>query len=229
MRGCGTIFLCVGVLNNLGDTMDVAADALRISPKYSSRDWNALELIERSDWDQAAAIVWDRLEGRFLRFADSWLQDPFSGFVILAIDSLLAETIQQFRLGATDGRGKSKRFITQFLCGSRFQPSFDENARIRFYEDIRCGLLHQAEAKEMWLVRRGQKTMLQQVAGAKGYIIDIQRFHAAVSLSLEDYCQDIKDPAQEELRANLWKKMEQISGVRTMRGLLYEANAAAPL
>lgn len=67
--------------------------------------------------------------------------------------------------------------------------------------------------------------MLQQVPRAKGYIIDVQRFHAAVRLSLEDYCQGIKDPAQEELRTNLWRKMEQISGVRSARGLLYEANA----
>jgi hypothetical protein len=199
-------------------------DALRISPKYSSRDWCALEQTEPDDWIRAAAIVWDRLEGRFLRFADGWLPDPFSGFIVLAIDSLLAETIQQFRTGETEGRGKSRRYVTQFLCGSRFQPCFDKNARLRFYEDIRCGLLHQAEAKEMWLVRRGQQMMLEQVAGAKGYIIDVQRFHAAVRLTFEDYCRDIKDPAQEELRANLWKKMEQISGVRTARGLLYEAN-----
>ena len=208
-----------------GDVMDTSNDALRISPKFSSRDWNALQRTEPADWARAAEMVRDRLEGRFLRFADVCLQDPFSGFVVLAIDSLLAETIQQFQAGETDGRRKSKRYVMQFLSGPRFQPDFDEDARVRFYEDIRCGLLHQAEAKEMWLVRRRQRMMLRKVAGGQGYIIDVQRFHVAVRQSLEDYCRAIADAAQETLRANLWGKMEQICDIRTRRGLLYAADA----
>ena len=204
--------------------MDIAVDALRISPKYSSKDWEALAVNNPSHWAQAADIVRDRLEGRFLRFANNWLPDPFSGFIILAVDSLLAETIQQFRAGETDGAGKSERYIKQFLAGPRFQPDFDKHARTRFYKDIRCGLLHQAEAKEMWLVRRNQKTMLSQVSTGKGYVLDVKRFHAAVCLSLDDYLRDIVHPSQGGLRVNLWKKMEQLCAARTARGLLYEAN-----
>ena len=144
--------------------MNINLQALRISPRYTSRDWSKLLKFNAADWPMAAAIVRDRLEGRFLKFTDSALVDPFSGFVVLAIDSLLAETIQQFRTGDTTGRdangkGRSKRLVTDFLSGLRFQPAFDVDARIRFYEDIRCGLLHQAEAKRMWLVRRGEKTV----------------------------------------------------------------------
>jgi hypothetical protein len=87
--------------------MKHAEDALRISPKYRSSDWQALSIHTSSDWARAAEIVRDRLEGRFLRFADSWLTDAFSGFVVLSVDCLLAETIQQFRTGETDGKGKS--------------------------------------------------------------------------------------------------------------------------
>lgn len=151
--------------------MTMASDALRISPKYSSSDWTDLSKDEPGDWAQAVEIVRDRLEGRFLRFADGWLEDPYSGFVILALDSLLAETIEQFRSGGTRGGGKSRKYITRFLSGKRFQPDFDEDARTRFFEDIRCGLLHQAEAKEMWLVRRGQGALLQQVRAGHGYIM----------------------------------------------------------
>ena len=44
-------------------------DALRISPKYTSRDWQALDPKNSSDWAKAAEVVRDRLEGRFLQFA----------------------------------------------------------------------------------------------------------------------------------------------------------------
>ena len=198
-------------------------DVLKISPKYTSRDWTALAHDQPEDWPRAAQIVKDRLEGRFLRFLDQWISDPFSGFIVLAVDSLLAETIQQFRTGATSGKRKSQRYIESFLSGPRFQPDFDEPARTRFYEDIRCGLLHQAEAKEMWLVRRKQPRLLQPAPQGQGYIVDVERFHKAVRASLDDYCSDIVDPAQDGLRANLWKKMGHICRVREARGLVYEA------
>lgn len=201
--------------------MHVGSEALRISPKYSSTDWDALSADMQGDWPRAAEIVRDRLEGRFLRFVDSWLSDPFSGFVVLSIDCLLAETIQQFRQGQIDGTGHSETNIKMFLAAVRFQPWFNSDARKHFYVDIRCGLLHQAEAKGKWLVRRGQVAMLQKVADGSGYIIDVPRFHAAIRESLDDYLRELEDASNHELRANLWTKMDHISRVRTARGLLY--------
>lgn len=197
-------------------------EALRISPQYTSRDWQALRPDSSEDWSKAADIVQDRLDGRFLRFASNCLKSKYSGFVVLAIDSLLAETIQQFKEGVTDGTGQSGDMIKRFLEGDRFQPDFDANARKAFYRDIRCGLLHQAEAKRMWLIRRGQPKLLQEVGGGKGYIIDVKRFHAGVQGSLNDYLKLIAEPGSSSLRINLWKKMNQICSVREARGALYE-------
>jgi hypothetical protein len=198
-------------------------DALRISPRYTSRDWQALDSNSPDDWSTAADMVRDRLDGRFLRFASSCLKSTHSGFVVLAIDSLLAETIQQFVDGITDGCGRSKEMVKRFLSGTRFQPDFDAAAREAFYQDIRCGLLHQAEAKNMWLIRRGQPALLQDVEGGQGYIIDVKRFHAGVEGSLNDYLELISQPASSSVRSNLWKKMDQICSVREARGALYDA------
>lgn len=200
-----------------------SGEALRISPKYSSVHWLALSGANKQDWAKAVEIVRDRLSGRFLRFADECLNDPYSGFVVLALDCLLAETIEQFKSGATSGAGKSRQYITRFLSTARFQPYFDKDARTHFFEDIRCGLLHQAEAKEMWLVRRGSSEMLQQVGDGRGYIIDVKQFHGAVHGTLEDYLEHLVDPSKNELRANLWKKMDHICRIREARGLLYES------
>lgn len=198
-------------------------DALRISPKYTSHDWYALNADSAKDWSKAAAVVRDRLEGRFLRFASSALSERDSGFVVLAIDCLMAETIQQFREGVTNGRGKSQQLIARFLEGPQFQPEFDRHARNAFYVDIRCGLLHQAEAKRMWLIRRKQRSLLKKVEEGKGYIVDVERFHAGVQASRNDYLSMIIDPSQTELRLKLWRKMNHICSVRTARGALYEA------
>jgi hypothetical protein len=197
-------------------------DALRISPKYTSRDWKALDRDNADAWAKAAEIVRDRLEGRFLQFATICLSHEYSGFVVLSIDSLLAEALQQFKKGIIDGHGKSKKLVKCFLEGKRFQPDFDVKAREAFYTDIRCGLLHQAEAKEMWLIRRNQAALLQKVKGGQGYIIDVKRFHTAVQDSLNDYLKLISNPDSTSLRNNLWEKMNHICNVREVRGVLYE-------
>lgn len=125
--------------------------------------------------------------------------------------------------GITDGRNRSKQMVMRFLEGAWFQPYFDAKAREDFYLDIRCGLLHQAEAKKMWLIRRKQTALLQKTASGEGYIVDVERFHAGVQGSLNDYLRLISEPEKSLLRSNLWKKMDQICSVRAARGALYEA------
>jgi len=198
-------------------------NALRISPLYTSLDWQALDSSNPNDWSKAADVIRDRLDGRFLRFASDCLKDEYSGFVVLAIDCLLAETIQQFMDGITNGHRRSEDMVKRFLEGPRFQPDFDAEARKAFYLDIRCGLLHQAEAKRMWLIRRKQPALLQKGADGQGYIVDVERFHAGLQGSLNDYLELISEPSSLLLRSNLWKKMNQICSVRTARGALYEA------
>jgi hypothetical protein len=201
-------------------------ETLRISPKYTSDDWTALDKTDAAHWPKAVAIVRDRLHGRFLHFADKCLLDVYSGFVVLSIDCLLAETIQQFIEGRKHSKKKSKEIFMRFLERPQFQPYFaSEEIRLAFYSDIRCGLLHQAEAKNQWLVRRNQAALLKTV-GADGYIIDVERFHAAIKASLDDYLAEICKPECQDLRAKLWTKMGHICKARMARGVLYGADTS---
>ena len=108
-------------------------DALKISPKYTADDWARLDLEDPATWPVAADITRDRLDGRFVRFGSRCLRFKHSGFVVLAIDSLLAETIQQFKEGIKGVKGEKRpssgELIAQFLSGQRFQPDFDPIAR----------------------------------------------------------------------------------------------------
>lgn len=195
------------------------ADVLRISPAYDANDWTQLDIARPEDWHTASAIVKDRLDGRFLRYAGNCLRSPYSGFVVLAIDSLVVETLQQFREGLEHGQNQSRRLVMDSLATKRFQPDFHEDARRDFYYDIRCGLLHQAEANRMWLVRRGGSSMLGKSIQGQGYVIDVRLFHQAVRASFSDYLRDVKRPANKTLRENMWKKMNHICSVRHDRGV----------
>jgi hypothetical protein len=202
-------------------------ETLRISPKYTSDDWTALDKTDATHWPKAIAIVQDRLHGRFLHFADKCLKEDYSGFVVLSIDCLLVETIQQFIEGETDGRKKSERCFRRFLAGPRFRSDFKPaKTRKIFYSDIRCGLLHQAEAKNKWLIRRKQPTMLK-IVGTDGYIIDVERFHKAIQDSLDDYVTLLSKAESTDLRDKLWTKMDHICNARTSRGAMETLYAAA--
>ena len=157
--------------------------ALRISPNYTSVDWQALVCEDPTDWAQAADVVRDRLEGRFLRFATDCLKHKDSGFVVLSIDCLLAETIQQFREGLIDSKNQSAAVVMRFLEGPRFREDFpDEAVRRAFYGDIRCGLLHQAEARSLWVIRRKRRSMLQQTQTQNGtaYVVGPAKLKSAM-------------------------------------------------
>lgn len=195
-------------------------DTLRISPRFTSDDWRALDKENFDDWRRAAEILKDRLDGRFLHYAGNCLRSPNSGFVVLAIHSLLLETIQQFREGIIDGKGQSGRLVRSFLKGKRFQPDFDRKARDAYYTDIRCGLLHQAEAKNRWLIRRDQRHLLREFPHGDGYIIDVRRFHGRVRKSFNDYLAEMQISDSVTVRENLWKKMNSICDVRDSRGVI---------
>lgn len=197
---------------------------LRISPSFTADDWAQLAPNAEPDWGRAVEILRDRIDGRFLDHARNCLQAETSGFVVLAIDCMLIEALEQFRRGIVDGRGRSRELIRGFLAGPRFQPDFGKVAANAFYEDIRCGLLHQAEARRLWLIRRSQTELLltrTETDADIGYIIDVVQFHEALESAFDDYLNDLIDPSQKQLRENLWAKMDHICRVRQERAGLF--------
>ena len=72
---------------------------MEIAPGFSDSDWKRLTFNSERDWIRAVASLRKRLEERFVKPARSLLRFSRSGFAILALDSLLVETLQQFREG----------------------------------------------------------------------------------------------------------------------------------
>ena len=124
-------------------------ESLKISPCYTVKDWKALDFTTEEEWQKAINIFEDRIRGRFLEPISRIQGYTYAGFAVLALDCLLIETLQQFREGIpiTPYR-QSKTLFLRFLTETSFGSHFSKQTAEMFYDQIRCGILHQAEVKK---------------------------------------------------------------------------------
>ena len=191
-----------------------------IAPGIHRDEWLKLELDDAAslDWNRAIEIFAARIQSRYLEPVDLLIKADESrspierryGFSIMAIDSLLIETLQSFRDGLTDTKNKSKQMFKKYLTERRgFRDHFDEKQAERFFYYFRCGILHQAEIMGpslLWSVGlvKGEK------ADGTPYI-NRTRFHEILKEDFKRYCDELKDPANSELRKNFRTKMDFIT------------------
>lgn len=134
---------------------------MRISRNYTVDDWKRLRFESDDDWKQGLTIFLDRVETRYLEHVRALWERKTSGFVVLALDSALIETLEQFRRGVRNTPwGNGKKYFVSFLTETDFGRHFDSKLAKLFYEQIRCGLLHQTEAEGDSRIKRGRELAL---------------------------------------------------------------------
>lgn len=187
-------------------------DNMRISPKYIVSDWQKLNLTKEEDWVKAIEIFKDRLEGRFLNFIGLLEKYEFSGLLIMAVDCLLIETLQQFFLGMQrTPRNNGRRYFISFLTERELGRFFDKDKAGLFYDDIRNGILHQAEIKgsSKVLANRGFP-LVSYSEDRRGIIVNRRLFHKQLLLVYEEYVSSLRNPREKELRTNFQRKMNYV-------------------
>ena len=204
----------------------LSTSARWISPKFTSNDWKKLDLSAHSaDWNTAVEIFLDRVNGRFLAPIDAIRKHTdlqiaeFAGFVVIAIDCLLIETLVQFRTGEDETKGShTDAFWSFFKESDFFKHDFDSRQKSEiFYGHFRCGILHQAQTKKSSLVRYCRQRMVEaRVLGniQQGLIIDRDLFHNALVDEINSYAQRLRFPQDERdrsLRQRFVKKMNLIT------------------
>jgi len=185
---------------------------MKISPKYSVDDWKVLTFNSEEDWQKAIDIFEDRIRGRFLKIVDIISKYEFAGFAVLSLSCLLIETLQQFREGkAQTPRNKSGRYFIQFLTETSFKNFFTKNSAKMFYDQFRCGILHQGEVKEesRVLIRNGVP-LVCITQDRKGLIINRMLFYKQLVKVFEKYVYSLRVKANDNLRKNFKKKMDYI-------------------
>ena len=185
-----------------------------ISKNYTIDHWKALTFSNEADWKEAINIFRDRVETRFLEFIRLIERHEHSGFVIVALDCLLIETLQQFYEGVRETpEGKSKDYFVEFLTKTSFGKFFDKSLATMFYKRIRNGILHQAEIKGSSRIRIGEKVPLVKLSkDGNGLIINRKLFHNQLVEECKNYVSRLREnsPPDMDLRNKFRKKMDYI-------------------
>lgn len=109
------------------------------------------ELEKQEDRASLAKFIQERFEERyFLPMLDSQSKH---GFTFMAIGCLVVETLEAFYQGRADTKGASKAVFREFF--NRYAPlsQFGHDGDW-FFENIRCGILHQGETRDGWRIKR---------------------------------------------------------------------------
>lgn len=192
---------------------------MQIAPGVDAKEWHALNLDDPNnpDWTIAVEILAGRILERFIEPIDYLIaaEEPKPaierrfGFAVLAIDCLLVETLGAFIDGLEDTEGKSKATFCKFLTTRPlFSADFTEDLAKQFYEEFRCGILHQAEIggeSKVWSVGP-----LVRVVGGR-IIVNRNKFHEQLKTEFQNYLAELRDPKNVDLRKNFRKKMDFIS------------------
>lgn len=192
---------------------------MQIAPNFESSKWKTLRLDDAnsSDWGTAISVLDGRIRERYIDPADMLIdieknKSPTQcrfGFTILAIDCLLVETFGAFLFGLKNTNNCSRKTFCKFLT-TRIRDIFNGSLANKFFEDFRCGILHQAEtggSSKVWSVGE----IVQEIDG--GLIVNRNKFHKRLKKEFTIYLEELSDPMQKELRSNFRKKMKSIARV----------------
>lgn len=164
-----------------------------------------LSFEQAQDKQKIAQFIHDRFAERYIIPLESVPRDRKHGFTIMAVCCLMIEAIISFRLGLPDTKGRSRSCFEYFFQHARgfieFKDMSDE-----FYRNIRCAILHQAEAKGGWRIRRDGPLFDKDTL-----TINASIFLTNLKSYLSDYRREVGQADwNDEIWQNLRKKMNSI-------------------
>jgi hypothetical protein len=148
------------------------------------------------------------------RFTDRYLapmlapQRVTHGFARMAIGCLMVEALESFRQGWPNSRDKSRTAFCGFFDAHSEFAAFRGHAE-RFYKDVRCGILHQAETRGGWKIhRRGP------LFDADSRTVNATTFLRRLSVVLRAYCRQLStNDWDSEVWVNCRKKLDALCKV----------------
>ncbi|AGA90551.1 hypothetical protein Thimo_1780 [Thioflavicoccus mobilis 8321] len=204
-----------------------------IAPGFKHSDWKRLHLDDPNgpDWDTAISILKSRIRSRYIDPVDMLIDcdesKPYEsrtfGFTILAIDSLLIETLQAFKDGRkATNKGDGKCAFLRFLTTSpSMKPIFEHDVELaeKFYTDYRCGILHQGEIQNnslVWSIGADAAFFKEDDENPerKQIVVNRTQFHKNIKSDFAHYLLELRDSVNRDLRRNFRRKMDYICGTK---------------
>jgi hypothetical protein len=149
------------------------------------------------------------------------------GFAIVALCCLLIETLQGFREPlhleierevscnfpngpcAKNPLGTNRRFVN-FLRRASFGAAFEGKRAQKFTSGIRNGILHEAETRK-WVIWRDEPVGEIVAAEEDGFALNRTLFYEAIKNEFNGYIEELRNPANTDLRNRFVAKMHQLS------------------
>ncbi len=150
------------------------------------------------------------------------------GFVIMALCSLLIETLQSFRESLDEaaevvgpcsypaGRcirpvasttEQFKKFLRLPAFGGEFN---DDQVATQFVRGVRNGILHEAETRGWVIWREEPPGRIVERQGDR-YLLNRTEFYRALRCEFEKYLRELRDPANTSRRRRFMKKMDDVA------------------
>jgi hypothetical protein len=187
------------------------AEQVYLSSSVTVAFYRELEAAEKRQ--EIAYFVAERFRERFLlpvlggnnERCESTLSGYKNGFAMLAIACLMVETLEAFYQGRENTRNKSKQMFLDFFKRWEEFRDFRPIAE-NFYYDVRCGILHQAETRNGWVIERVGK-----LYDPAHKAINAAAFLKSLASCLDQYSTDLETADWDSiLWVNFRKKMKTI-------------------
>jgi hypothetical protein len=178
-------------MTNKQKRLPANTDEVRLSSNVTVAKYREME--SQQDQREIATFVSERFSERYIlpvkgdpcdSYSDS---EGKSGFTMMAIGCLMVEALESFYQGLPNTRGKKGADIFNSFFARYNEFSALQGHGAIFYDNIRCGILHQAETKGGWLIRRDQPSLVD--TNAK--IIDANIFLSNLEACLDHYCNEL--------------------------------------
>lgn len=158
--------------------------------------------VAAQDRNALASLVVERFTERYLRPIN--VSPEFkNGFTMMAVSCLMIESLESFRRGWPNTKRKSKAAFESFFSYWKHFDNFRPVSNA-FYEHIRCGLLHQAEATGGWRIVRKGPLLLERTINATKFVNTLEKVLDAYASELSNGIWD------SEVWKNFRKKMNAI-------------------
>jgi hypothetical protein len=197
---------------------------------------------EEHAWTEAVDAFERRMNERYFRCIDALLaidgtgqsKAVVPGFSIMGLCCLVAETLHSFYTGGPQPRALNEgetctfpksgclkepstaRAFKDFLRKSpHFSKDF-KNSEIAgdFSQSVRNALLHEAETRSGWIIRKTDPKdhILRKIKD--GYVLNRTKFHQALFAEFTDYLARLREHSRKDnTRDNFLKKMDSICGI----------------
>jgi hypothetical protein len=132
-----------------------ASDQTELASNFTVKDYETAR--NAQEGDKIAEALRRRFTERYLDPATPAKGKRMHGFTMMAISCLMIESLQSFCEGWKDSKGCSEKAFTTFFDSHSSFKCFRGQA---FWQNVRNGILHQAETTGGWMITRRRSAPL---------------------------------------------------------------------